>query len=418
MNEKKFFVIMICMMQLDPVIEAVRRKRKVSKDLSLLFVSRVLMRVSLGAIGVFLPIFFYEQLAPVFGSKVAIQQVILIFVSIYSLNLLLSPIAASLFHRWGMRRMMSTGIFMAAAAIIALFYFDKNIFLGMALYILTTGLYRALYWVPYHVDLAHELDMQRRGKQLAFMANMSDALVVFVPLLGGAAIAFFGGFKEVYIMAAFLMLLAMIPLMFMNDIYEYYSWSYFDTFKKLFSRENTHLFIAQAANGAQSVATLFFWPLYVYFISQKQFVILGAVTSATIIFIMFLRWFIGKLIDRYERKKMLLAGILLSATGWFLKIFVYTPIQAVFVDTYHRMGRTANSLVFSAVTYEQSADSGTYIDEYTTLKEMAVNVGRIAMLLAVGVIMLYFHTNIRAAFLVAAVVTLFMILLDSFNRLR
>jgi len=205
-------------------------------------------------------------------------------------------------------------------------------------------------------------------------------------------------------------------LLFMSDVYEYYSWSYIETFRQLFSRENRSLFIAQAANGAQNIATLFFWPLYIFFISHKQFVLLGAITSGTIVFIMILRFIIGKWIDKFSRNRMLLTGVLLSATGWFLKIFVYTPVQAVFVDTYHKMGRTVNGLTFSAVTYEQSADSGTYIDEYTTLKEMAVNIGRIAMLLVVGTAMLYFHTNIRMAFIVAAVVTLLMLFLDRFNR--
>ncbi len=407
---------MTVMIAIDPVIESVRRNAKVSKDLSLLFISRVLMRISLGALGVFLPIFLYQQLAPALGGKMAIFQVIMIFLSIYILNLLLAPIAASLFHRWGMRRMMATGILMASLSVMALYFFGQNMLIGMVLYIFATGLYRALYWVPYHVDLTHELDDAKRGRQLALMANISDVLVVSVPFLGGVAIAYFGGFQEVFVVAALLMVLAILPLLFMSDVYEYYSWSYLETFKKLFSKENQNLFIAQAANGAQSVATLFFWPLYIFFISQKQFVLLGIITSATIIFIMILRYFIGKGIDKFSRNKMLLTGVLLSATGWFLKIFVYTPVQAIFVDTYHKMGRTVNGLTFSAVTYEQSADSGTYIDEYTTLKEMAVNVGRIAMLLVVGLAMMYFHTNIRMAFVVAAAVTLLMLFLDRFNR--
>ncbi len=404
------------MIAIDPVIESIKQKSKVSKDLSLLFISRVLMRVSLGALGVFLPIFLYEELKSIFGKEYAIFQVILIFVSIYSLHLLLAPIAARLFHKWGMRKMMSIGIFMASLSIVALYFFGQSMLWGMVLYILATGVYRALYWVPYHVDLTHELDENKRGRQLAFMANLSDILVVAVPFLGGVAIAYFQGFQETFLMAAFLMVIAMLPLVFMSDVYEYYSWGYIETFKKMLAPENRSLFIAQAANGAQSVATLFFWPLYIYFISDKQFVLLGAITSATIVFIMILRYAIGKWIDKFGRNKALLTGVLLSATGWMLKVFVYTPVQAVFVDTYHRMGRTVNGLTFSAVTYEQSADSGTYIDEYTTIKEMALNVGRVLMLVVVGLAMLYFHTNIRMAFIIAALVTLLMIFLDRFNR--
>ena len=406
------------MVTIDPVIESVRRNIKVSRDLALLFISRVLMRVSLGAIGIFLPIFLYQKMRAVYTTQISIMYVTLIFLSIYTLHLLLAPLAAALFHRWGMRKMMAGGILMSALSIIALYFFQFAPTISLASYILTIGLYRALYWVPYHVDLTHELDDTRRGRQLATMANISDILVVFVPFLGGVAIAALGGFQQVFLVSAFLMLLAVLPLLFMSDVYEYYSWDYIETFKKLFARENKSLFIAQAAKGAQNVATLFFWPLYIFLISGKQFVLLGAVTSATIVFIMILRFVIGKWIDKFNRSKMLWAGVLLSATGWFLKIFVYTPMQAVFVDTYHKMGRTVNGLTFTAVTYEQSADSGTYIDEYTTLKEMALNVGRIAMLLAVGLSMFYFHANLRVAFIIAAIVTLFMVLLDSYNHAK
>ncbi len=406
------------MTSFDPVIESIKRNSKVSKDLALLFISRVLMRISLGSLGVFLPIFLYLQFREVFSTSLSIMYVILIFVAIYSLHLLLSPITARMFHTLGMRRLMIVGILLSAASIVSLYFVENNMYLGIAIYIISTGFYRAFYWVPYHVDLTHELDSNRRGRQLAMMANISDVLIVMVPFLGGVAIAALGGFQTVFLTASFLMLLSVLPLLFINDVYEYYSWSYIETFKKMFSKENRPLFISQAANGAQSIVTLFFWPLYVFLIVDKQFVLLGLITSVTIVLIMIIRYLVGKWVDKFNREKMLLAGVLLSATGWFLKVFVHTPVQAVFIDTYHRIGRTVNGLTFNAVTYEQSADSGTYIDEYTTLKEMAINFGRIAMLVVIGLIMYYLDINMRVAFIVAALVTLLMIMLDRFNRLN
>ena len=394
----------------DPVIELVKKRANISKDLALLFISRVLMRVSLGALGVFLPIYFYEQ----FGYQVL--PVIMIFVAIYSLHLLLAPIFARLFHIWGMRKMMILGIGMATLSFITLYLFPKSPEIGIVAYIFTVSLYRSSYWVPYQVDLARELDESRRGRQLALMANISDLLSVAVPFLGGVAIAL-AQFENVFLFASFLMLLAILPLLFVSDVYEYYSWSYLETFKKLFSSENRPLFIAQAANGAQGVVTLFFWPLYLYFISHGDYAKLGFITSLTILAIMIIRHFTGKWIDKMSARNALFAGVALSASGWLLKLFVHTPVQAVAVDTYHRVGRTVNGLSFSAVTYEQSADSGSFIDEYTTLKELAQNVGRVFMLILVATLIFYLGVNIRVAFLVAAFVTLLMIFLDKFQKL-
>lgn len=395
---------------MDPVVEAVKRRTNISKDLAFLFMSRVLMRVSLGALGVFLPIFLYKEF------NLQILPVIMVFIAIYSLHLLLTPSFARLFHVWGMRKMMIFGILMATASILSLYFYPYNPILGLVIYIVSVALYRSLYWIPYQVDFARELDETRRGRQLALMANISDLLTVAVPFLGGVAIAV-SGFQNVFLFAAFLMLLAIIPLLFIGDIYERYSWGYFDSFKKLLAPENRNLFIAQAANGAQSIVTLFFWPLYVFLISKGQFVVLGAITSATIVLIMGLRFLVGKWIDKVSGKRLLWTGIALSATGWFFKVFVQTPVQAIVVDTYHRAGRTVNGLTFNAVTYEQSADSGNFIDEYTALKEMALNVGRVFMLTLIALLIIYLSVNIRVAFLVAALVTLFMIALDKFNKL-
>ncbi len=394
----------------DPIISAVKRRANISKDLAMLFVSRVLMRVSLGALGVFLPVFLYKEF------NLQILPVIMVFIAIYSLHLLLTPLFARLFHLWGMRRMMILGIAMAASSMFALYFYSFNSSWGLGLYILTVAFYRSMYWIPYQVDFSRELDETRRGRQLALMANITDVLTVAVPFLGGVAIAV-SGFQNVFLFAAFLMFLAILPLLFISDIYEYFSWGYVESFAKLFSRQNRSLFIAQAANGAQSIVTLFFWPLYVFLISKGQFVVLGAVTSVTIIFILLIRQFMGAWIDKLSGKKLLWYGVALSATGWLFKVFVHTPVQAMVVDTYHRAGRTVNGLTFSAVTYEQSADSGNFIDEYTALKEMALNVGRVSMLVLVALLIIYFEVNIRVAFLVAALVTLFMITLDKFNKL-
>lgn len=61
-------------------------------------------------------------------------------------------------------------------------------------------------------------------------------------------------------------------------------------------------------------------------------------------------------------------------------------------------------LLIFLYAYEQAVDSGHYIDEYTVLREIALGIGRVAMLLFLVAVTSIF--SIGASFFVAAVVSL------------
>ena len=75
------------------------------------------------------------------------------------------------------------------------------------------------------------------------------------------------------------------------------------------------------------------------------------------------------------------------------------------------MGRAVNRMSFDSSTYEQAADNGHYIDEFTTLKNMAIDMGRVVMLMLVA-LLVYCVGNIRVVFIVAALATLMMSFLN------
>ena len=107
---------------------------------------------------------------------------------------------------------------------------------------------------------------------------------------------------------------------------------------------------------------------------------------------------------------MLTIGSILYTTGWIIKIFVETAFQIFLVDAYHNLGKTVNRVSFDTNTYTQSADNGHYVDEFTVLKEMSLNIGKILML--VFVIIIVSFTTIKVTFIAAAVATLFMTILN------
>ncbi len=385
------------------VLLDLQKKTHLSRDMLALYSSRILMRISLGSLNVFLPIFFYTQF------NQSLEMVILIFATMYLLHMLFTPLATKLLSVWGMKVMIGLGMLFAILGVGSLYFAPMYLQLSAALFTIFSAIYRALYWIPYHVDFAHMLSRAHRGRQLAFMRNVSGALVIVAPIIGGVIITSMG-FSYAFVYAAVIMLLGLLPLAYVHNTYEKFSWDYIDTFTHLFNKVNRPILLAHAANGAQGMAVLVFWPLYVFTLLDERYTAVGIITSLTLIAVLVMRYVVGKLFDTWSEKRMLLVGVLFSTTGWMLKVFVSTPLQIFAADTYHQFGRTTNTLTFDATTYEQSADAGRYIDEYTALKEMAMNVGRLIMLAAVWALAATF--GIKVAFVLAAIVTLLMITLN------
>ncbi len=387
----------------EKMVNAAYVKTHFSRDLIALFGNRTLMRISLGVLGVFLPIFFYKEF------NYDLEVVLAIFIALYALYMLFIPVGVQILSRIGTRKMIMLGMCFGLVSIMALYFFPLHPAIAAVAYVITNAIHRTLYWVPYHVDLSHALDKTMRGRQLAILGNIASVILVLVPLAGGVIITAFG-FSTVFLISICIMLISMAPLWFLNTTFEQYSWRYIETFKHLFARRNRALFLAHASNGAQGAVTLFFWPVYVFMLLDERYTVLGLIASLTIVVVVALRWLIGELFDRWSHERVLMVGVLMATTGWISKIFVQTPFQVMAADSYHNAGRTVNTLSFDAVTYEQSADNGRYVDEYTALKEMALSLGRVAMLLVIFA--LASLVDIRIVFVIAATVALFMLVLN------
>lgn len=74
-------------------------------------------------------------------------------------------------------------------------------------------------------------------------------------------------------------------------------------------------------------------------------------------------------------------------------------------STYHSFAGIVRGIPFTAFVYEQMADQGHYIDEYTVLREVSINIGRTLMLIACFILLGY--VGLTWTFLLAALVSLF-----------
>ncbi len=374
------------------------------KDLFALLTNRLLFRLGFGLVGVFLPIFFYQ----LFDNS--IYTLLGIYIILAAASIPLVPLGAKMLGAFGIRKLLFLAIPFAVVSIAALYYAEGYPVLAVSAYIVSAILYKTLYWVPYHTDLAHLIGHHKVGAHIAIYKNVLQVINALTPLAGGVLIAMFG-FSNIFVFAAAVLLATIVPTRYICEIYERYEWGFIETFKHLFAIKNRALLYAYTADGAQSIISAVVWPVFIFELLDGNYMSVGFVTSLTIIVILALNVVVGKFIDKVGDEKMLKYSTILATTGWIVKIFVDSAFQIFITDTYHRLGRAANRMSFDASTYEHAADNGHYVDEFTTLKEIALNIGRVLMLITVA-LLVYYIGNIRVIFVLAAGATLFMVMLN------
>ena len=354
------------------ITDALERNR-ISRELLALYTHRVLVQAGGAIAGVFTVIFVYQY----FNDS--LWAVIATFGSIYLGVAVAVPIGARLLRRIGTRTMILLALPCAALGTAVLYNISEHggvaglsITASLALFVIFSVAFKVLYWVPYHIDMSQLLDRSRRGFQLAFLQNTGDVNVAAMPFWGGLIVASLG-FGWLFLFSIAFIICAALPLLWVSNRYERYEWSYPETLRQFFSRRNRPLFFAFVGDGIQSGAQLIIWPLLVFLLLDGEFVALGAVAALTLFGILLLRFITGHFLDHGRKQSALAWGALLTSSGWVLRLFAVSPITVVAIDTYHGFGQVVNRISVEAISYEQAADNGRFVDEFTVLKEMGLN---------------------------------------------
>ena len=167
--------------------------------------------------------------------------------------------------------------------------------------------------------------------------------------------------------------------------------------------------LANIANGAENTVALVIWPIFIWQLLKGNFVAMGLLSSLIVFVGVILQLVAGKYTDIFNKRKLLHWGSIFYALGWLAKVFVLTGFHIFLVGAYHQFARIFKDTPFDALNYEYLADKGHYVDEYTVLKEIAVQVGKVLILIFAIIIVLNFGLN--WTFALAALATLFVNLL-------
>ncbi|MFH1866959.1 MAG: MFS transporter [Patescibacteria group bacterium] len=375
-----------------------------SNALVALYSHSLIKRVAIGTLGIFEVIFLYE----VFNKQLA--PVLIYFLIAYALYFFLIPIGAHLVSQIGYRRSMRIGVLFLVGWIIlmvsvALGWLPATIIFSAAIAI---AVYKSLYWLPYHVELAEFTSRDNRGRYTSLVDSTVLVFGIILPIISAFIISQFG-FASLMTVSLVVMLVSLIPLHLLPEVQEEYSYGYWQSFKELMTKPRERGTWAYLAEGVEDVAATIIWPIFIYLLLSGQYLQIGYVSALVILVTALLKLLVGEWSDEYGPKKLLRWGTFFTSIAWLVRVFIQTFNQIFLVGIFHNLSDATTKTAWNTLWYQKSSDQGHLIDEYTALREMALNVGRILTLLLVLVFLPF--VPLTVSFILAALAVLLLNLL-------
>jgi len=342
---------------------------------------RFLVRVALSLSQIFAWILVFDATYSVTQSVTdSLAVTVLAYAMVHALAFLLTPVAARALQ-FGVRRMIDYAVLSYATALVLIgsafigllgegLY---NMWYGLLGFVLLNGLFRSLYFVAYRTE-----SYDSRTQRLSLGHEVSLALM---PLAG--AIVLTGatlGFFWLPLLAAFVLLIALLPLSYTREMYEDYSWGYGETYTQLIEPRHRAIVVKSILDGVQGTGLILLWPLAIFLILDWSYIMLGGVLSATALILLA----VNRHFSHHLAKKPSDDIIAICTVGaWGMRCLAFSPVSMIAADVLHEVtvGRSRHSV--DAHSFEQHADMGHYVDELTTLKQISLAAGRVFTALVV-----------------------------------
>lgn len=347
---------------------------------------RFFLRAALSGVGVFAWVFLFQYFYLIGGDlSRAFAQSAFLYALAAITTCLVTPLSARMLRK-GVRRALLFATLLAASAFVflgAVFggYWAGNTVLAIIFFAILMGTYRALYWLPYEVESSAE--------KKSYYSLVSELTLALAPALGGIFIAWnsFAPISILYV-GALLLLMSAIPVFFLRDVHEHFSWGYRETFHELLAAKHRRILARGLLEGISGAALVFFWPLAIFFISGWSYSVLGIVLSLTFLVAILLRAPIRALLHLFGLKHSRVMAVTLAVTPWFFRVLIGSPLGVILVDSYFYT-TAPRRFGIDPLAFEQVSDGGSFLDEYTALKEIALSLGRVSVcVLGAGAVLL------------------------------
>ena len=341
-------------------------KFAVNKELNELYISIVLRSLAFSTVLIFIPLYLFKEL------NFSLNEIIYFYLISSIVFALFTIPAAKFVEKIGLKKVILISMFIYISFFWMLNHLKINPnLIYYAAFLL--GLADALFWISFHLDFATFSDRKKRGEEIGIWYSFSIMAGLVGPLIGGVILTF-ANYNLLFIVVAILLLGSTIPLFMSKDIKKKVNIS-MGIFKKAKIRDN----LAYTGSGMLVIASIVFWPIFIYTILKGYLLMGSLVTIVGIANILFI-FVTGKLTDKYKKRKLIKIGSIFHAITWFIRAFVKTKVQLATIAIFGGMSSMFMNIPFSARFYDKCKNNEV---NYLIIRELSMNLGKIIILLLV-----------------------------------
>jgi MFS family permease len=359
------------------------------KQMNLIYWTHAVNAFSLSLIGMLLPIFFYKL-------NYTIPQILYYVFHTFFFIIIFTLISGFLSKKIGLKKTMVLRFPFILLFFILLFRFEAN---PVPLWVLgmLNGIQSALYWIPVQSLMSRFTDHKKLGSQVGKFNYLAHGANIIGPFVGGI-IATLISFKFLFGFSMVVQLFSFLPLFLAPDRKPEIKISIkhmYQLFKKY-----PKFFLLTILEGFERIPEWYLWPIFIYIILQSEMSV-GFAGSLAAIGIAIFTGIVGKLSDKFNKRKLLRIGVLLTCLFWILRSYFYSPIWVLFIFTF--LASLVYVLVdvnYAAISYSLSKKENH--DDFIILREIPMCIGR--MLLILMVLMLL--PNLQLIFIVNGLIFL------------
>ncbi|MEO5948992.1 MAG: MFS transporter [Candidatus Saccharimonas sp.] len=282
-------------------------------------------------------------------------------------------------------------------------------------FVLAFGIFQQMsstfYDFCYMIDFSKVKHSEHAGKEIGTMQIVEKIAKIVSPLVGGAVAAIYGP-QVTIILASILFAIAAFPLLRTIEPTRTHERIKIAGFPWQLSMPSL---ISQSVSGYDFVASGLTWTLFVTLfvfgsLGDSVYAALGGLASLGVLISMLAAWTFGQMVDRHRGGFLLSVGTVANVLIHLLRPFVSTGAGVVGVNIASETATSAYAMPFTRVMFDV-ADSSGYRITYLMFMQMTVNIGAslACLVLALGVFILGTREGMIAAFILAAMYELIML---------
>lgn len=319
--------------------------RQVSfSELSELYTSVMLRSMGLSLVGIFIPIYLYQQ-----GFSLSV--IFLFYIAFFAARASGDIIAGYSVAAKGPKHVILYSYLLQIISMLLLLMVPAQPYLLWTTAV-TWGVSNSLYFVAFNVDISKVLHQDHGGKELGFMSIMERFGGALGPLAGGIIATLFGAQYTIGI-AAILLIFAAIPLFLTAEPVKLHQKL---DFKLLPYKKLKYDFMSFAAHTAENTLTLSLWPLYVSIIifTTNPYAGVGVAASVGVVAAMLSAHVIGRLVDNKKGTMLLEYGSYVAAAVHLTRPFIGSTGGVLLANATGETAMTAFRLSYLRGMYDRA----------------------------------------------------------------